>query len=118
VLLEFRAEVGHVFLRVLQAARLTGGLDGLLAGISRQAEESVRIGRIVRIYGLRAAPSTALLLLFFQLPARFFPPTRLQLLPQTSVLFLARPPKAQLLLTLALPLLFFDLGPFVIRALG
>ena len=35
VLLEFRAEVGHVFLRVLEAAHLTGGLDSLLAGISR-----------------------------------------------------------------------------------
>jgi len=118
VLLEFRAEVGHVLLRVLQTPRLAGGLDGLVPGIWRHAEDGVRIGHFLRINGRGTAFSTALFLLFFQLPARFFPLPRLQLLPQSSVLFLARPAKAQLLLALDLPLLFRDLGPFLIRRPG
>jgi len=80
VLLKFGAEVGHVLGRVLQQALPVGGLDGRLAGISRHVEHIIRIERILGLDGRRPAPSPARFLLFFELPARFLPLTRFQLL--------------------------------------
>ena len=89
MLLKFRAQVGHMRGRVLQPELFTGGIDGLLAGLSRHAENIVRIDHlpgdfflVLPLRGLfRPASSTSGFLLLFKLPARFLTVTRFQLLP-------------------------------------
>ena len=91
VLLEFRAKVGHLLRRVLQPGLLTGGIDGLFAGISWHAQDRVRIEHVFRIDGRRPGLLTALLLLLLS-PARvLFPLAFVLLFPQTCFLFLMRP---------------------------
>ena len=107
VFLKLRSEVGHLLGRVLQPGLLTGGLDGILAGILRHAEDGVRVEHVLGVDARGPAPLTALLLFLF-FPVRvLFPLTRLLFLPEARGFFLPRSLTALFLFARALLRLFF-----------